>query len=118
MGLTDQRPAETISINRLDPDATHRVQVKDLVFHVRTPTLSDRLRLVAARADSILERRPSRTDFDGLISAVAGLIVKVEGWEDIEPHQVLQGIQNPRDFYLIVDAIAQLAFLREDEGKK
>lgn len=116
--MTDQTKDSRVEITVLDPEATHRIQVKDLTIHVRTPGLTDRLRLLGSRADSILEKRLARVDYESLVEIVASLIVRIDGWEDYEPIAVLQGIRRPPDFYEIVAQINQLAFLSEDERKK
>lgn len=106
---------QTIDIKTVDPTATQEITVKDLKITIRTPGLSDRLALAGSRP--LPGQMPDPAQWRTRVRSVANLIIRIDGWEDYEPIQVLEGIQTLSDFVAIEKAITGLAFASEETEK-
>ena len=107
--------AQPVKIVVIDPSHVRELKVKDLVLRVRLPNLAQRLSFVAAMGD---EGNFKTIDWKKLISAAADCIVSIDAWEDYEPEDVLQGIQNAQDLLAIVRGLRALSEVTEEQAKK
>ena len=109
-----------MKIKLFDKSDIQTIVVKDLELKVRPLTLSQRLKLQAS-GFGVNENggfAPARMDYKSMIEAVAGAIVEIRGYEEYEPAVVLEGIQDPKDFYAIVRELKKVNDVSPEQEKK
>jgi len=109
-----------MNIKIFSKDDIRTITIKDLELKVRPLTLSERLKIQAS-GFAVNEKggfAPARMDYKSVIEAVAGAIIEIKGYEDYEPEVVLEGIQNPQDFYEIIRELKKINELEPEQEKK
>ncbi len=109
-----------MNIKIFSKDDIRTITIKDLELKVRPLTLSQRMKIQAS-GFAVNEKgdfAPARMDYNSMIEAIAGAIIEIKGYEDYEPEIVLEGIQDPKDFYEIIREMRKLNELEPEQEKK
>ena len=120
------QPLETdysdFSINMLDKAGTHDVEACNLKLIVRTPTLTQRIRMFQANSSAYASGNMADVDADKMVAILSELTIKIEGPgvpENTPPAQIFQyGIQDMIVFFKIARAIGDATKVSDDDLEK
>ena len=118
-----------MDIKVFDKTATHEIEQGGVKFTIRTLRLSDRLNILGglasayddadfAKGETEVTVSMGKIDYEQLVQAVAKVVIKIEGYENNPVLDVLQGIQNPNDFFALAQAIAKLSNVEKETAAK
>ena len=96
----------------------HVVNVKDLEVHVRLPNLAQRLKMFASSVQSMKTGNVADVEYQSLVEVVASVCIEIRPYQEHDPLDVLQGLQDFEDFYEILNGIKALSQLADDDEKK